>query len=237
MSRLRSKISLRSHRPFAGTGASLYVGHGSPDPGESSVEFRRLRLRAGSGLAGAESGIGDTNTAKTSRVDYVDDTVEEFSYTIPGAFASEVVYLQVCTFKDDVENTSNYRPARIELDGSLDTVDAITGTAVLLSQQQRDGGVVRLRFLWQPDTSGLTPTEFAAMRTAGPTSPADATVAYSTSGFLYEIDTPALSDASAYTYKIQARRGVMTADLLTGISVTADATGPVVPVSGSAEEW
>ncbi len=52
-----------------------------------------------------------------------------------------------------------------------------------------------------------------------------------------EIDTPALLDSGPYTYKIQASLSAVTDDVLTGVSVTADATGPDAPASATAEAW
>lgn len=235
--RIRSRRSLRGHRPFNGSGASLYIGSGTPDPGPESILYRRQRLGAGKFLQGPESTIGDTNVNKTARVASVANPTAAIPYTLPGSLASKTVYAQVRTYKDDCENETIFRPVRIELDGSLADITGIHGTAVLLDYEKRSGGIVRLRFLWIPARTGIQPTLFRALRTAGPTSPADATVPAVTRGRLYEIDTPALSDSAPYTYKIRAENGATTKDLLTGISITADATGPVVPTSGTAAAW
>lgn len=232
--RILSHRSLRGHRPFNGTGASLYIGSGSPDPGPESVLFRRHRLARGRFLQGPESTIGDTGVNKTARVASVNDPTDEIPYTLPAGLASQTVYVQVRTFKDDVENETNFRPLRMELDGSLEDATAIHGTALLLDYEPLAGGIVRIRFVWIPARTGVQPTQFVAVRTAGPTSPANATVAATLRGHTYEIDTPALSDSAPYTYKIRAENGATTLDVLTGIAIQADATGPTAPTSGTA---
>jgi len=145
------------------------------------------------------------------------------------------VTLALRTYKDGFENEDlTIKTVTLNASGEFDA--SLAGTATLLSTQQRDGGVVRIRFSWE-NTGSLTPTSIKLIRTAGPTSPADQTYAYVGDG-TYEIDTTALSDASAYTFKIQmvVASPSTTADVLTGISVTADATGPVAP-TGTAEAW
>lgn len=235
--RLVNPRDLRVHRPFAGQGASLYVGAGSPDPGTESVVFRRVRLRAAHWLQGVESTYGRTSLAKTARVAAVDDPVAAVDYPLPEALANQVVYLQVRTFRDDVENETNLRPARIELDGDLESAETIDGTATLLATEIRTGGIVRIRFAWHAARTGLVPTSFTAIRTAGPTSPANASVPATPFVRLVEIDTPALDDSGPYTYKIRAASGATTKDVLTGIVFTADATGPAAPTAPTSEPY
>jgi hypothetical protein len=226
----------RSNCPFQGKGASLYLGGGNPDPGASSILFRNLRawpLR-GQFTAGAGSKIGGTNTQKTARVASVADPTAAFAYAVPGTYAGKTLYAQVRTFKDDVENETTAAPARLVLDGSLNNAAPVTGRARLLRPELRDGGVVRIRFQYFPDPTGLRPLLFRIQRTAGPTSPADVTLNYSAPNTLFEIDTPALSDSAPYTYKLRAENGATTLDLLTGITFTADATGPVAPTAPTA---
>lgn len=225
---------MRGHRPFNGTGASLYIGSGAPDPGPESILFRLLRFGACLFLQGVQSTIGGTNVNKTARVASVSDPTDEIPYTLPGTLANTTVYAQVRAYKDDAENETNFRPVRIELDGSLADITGIHGTALLLDYEPRAAGVVRIRFAWIPARTGTQPAQFVAVRTAGPTSPANATITAVTRGRVYEIDTPALSDSAPYTYKIRAENGATTLDVLTGISITADATGPTAPTSGSA---
>lgn len=221
--RIHTGTATRSHRPFQGQGASLY----------QDGEFRRLRVDCGTFTAGPETTIGDANVNKTARVDSVLDPTNEFAVDSL-ALASSTVEFQVRSFKDDVENESNYRPLTLTFDGDGDDATAILGTAVLIATEVYAGGIVRIRFRWKPSASGVQPDTFAAIRTAGPSSPANATTGADRAG-LYYIDTPALLDTSAYTYKIQASIGATTADILTGITFTADASGPSAPIHGSVE--
>lgn len=225
----------RSHAPFSGSGASLYLGVGSAD----AISYRNLRAWpvGGTFTAGAGSKIGGTNTQKTARVASVSSPTTTITYAIPSTYWGQTVYLQVRTFASDCENETILNPQAVTLDGSGNSVNAILGTALLLAQTKLDGGQVRLRFRYVPAVSGIQPTQFRAHRTAGPTSPADATVSYSGYQQIYEIDTPALSDASPYTYTISAENGATTSNLLTGISVQADATGPTAPTLLSADAW
>lgn len=221
--RIMQRKSIRGHRPFAGEGASLYA----------HPEYRNLRIDPGLCLVGAETTIGGDNINKTARLDSVAHPVDEFAIDSTLYASSEVTW-QVRTFKDDVENETEYRPTTVEYDGSGADVTPILGTAVFVASEIRAAGIVRIRFRWTASRSGTQPTQFLAIRTAGPTSPANAAVTAAGTG-LYYIDTPTLSDASAYTYKIQAKNGSVTADVLTGISFTADATGPTAPTSGTLE--
>ena len=218
--RIQNKRCTRSQRPFAGTGASLY----------RDGIFRRLRVDTGIYTAGPESRL----TTKTAAIDSVQAPTHQFSFDSTGLAGQTVTY-QVRPFKDDVENTSNFRPLTITFDGDGNDGTGILGTATYVSQEQRAGGVVRLYFRYDPSRSGTQPVTFQAIRTAGPTSPATASTEFRRGKFLYSIDTPALSDASAYTYKIRAVAGSITADLVTGITVIADATGPAAPTSGTVE--
>lgn len=215
--------------PFSGQGVSLYVTIGS------SVQYRTLSL-VSAGLRGAERDIGAVvSNPKTTRVASASSPASTIAMAVDAAWYSQTIAVDARQYKDDVENETS-DPRIITLDGSGNSVAEILGTATLLGSEQRDGGIVRIRFVWTPSEDGLQPDTFTAIRTAGPSSPANAAVSASTGRQLIEIDTPVLSDASAYTYKIQAASGATTLDILTGISITADATGPTAP-SVTAVEW
>jgi len=235
--RTRNLTAVFNDQPFSGQGVSLYVSI------ESSVQYRNIRL-VGRGRrrarkhwikgAGGNHDIAAASVLKTARVASVTYDTTECDYDLPASFANQTAIFEVRHYKDNVENlVSNYRTVSVELDANRDPVTAIHGTATLLAQEVRAGGIVRLRILWKPSLDGVQPTQFVATRTAGPTSPADATVSYSAGTKIVEIDTPALSDASAYTYMIRAENGATTKNVLTGITVTADASGPPAPISGS----
>lgn len=219
-----------NHQPFTGSGVSLYVTAGA------RVQYRNQRLISGSILRGVEFDCGAASVLKTSRVAFETSPTDSITTTID---PSDTYTVDIRTFRDNVENESdNYRTRSVTVDGSGDDTNTIQGTATLLDYELRDGGIVRLRFQWEPAADGVQPDTFTAMRTAGPTSPANAAVTV-TEGIrlVVEIDTPVLSDASPYTYKIQASLLAVTADVLTGISVTADATGPAAPSGVTAEAW
>jgi hypothetical protein len=227
------KRTLFNHQPFDGDGESLYVTVGNV------VQYRNLRLIHGQILRGVEFNCGAASVLKTARVAFDTSPVSSIVVPIDSDWLGETVSIDVRTFRDDVENeTDNSRILTMTLDGSGDEVSEIRGTATLLSTEARDGGIVRIRFLWEPAADGTQPDTFTAIRTAGPTSPANATATVDPGvRQLIEIDTPALSDASPYTYKIQASLLLVTLDVLTGIIFTADATGPVAPTVATAEAW
>ena len=209
--------------PFAGQGASLYVSLGT------SVQYRDLSLDFGTSLGALP------DVTKTTRVDSVSSPATGITFPIDPAWVGQTISVDVRTYKDDVENESTgFRT--IVLDGSGDETNTIDGEAVLLDTEIRDGGVVRIRFAWIPSLTGLQPTTFTAIRTAGPTSPSNIVYNATPGQRVSEIETGALSDASPYTYKIQAANGATTLDVLTGITFTADATGPTAPTV-IAEEW
>lgn len=234
-------------QPFAGAGESLYQS-----PVDGTVSYRNLRVlsgarrrrRRGSWVKGS-GGVYDvaaSSILKTSRVDSVTEpTAAGFSVDtsaisgLPGA-----VTWDVRRFSAHVENeTDNYRTLTVNLDVNGDEDGAILGTATLVSQTQIAGGTVLLRVRYVASRDGITPTVLRASRTAGPSSPADATATFDGTSQIVEITTPVLSDASAYTYTISAENAgaTITADLITGISVTADATGPTAPSSLGADPW
>lgn len=208
-------------QPFAGQGVSLYVTIGN------SVLYREQCLMCGSGLGTIPTG------EKTTRIDSVSSPASNITVPEDPDWLGEAISIDIRTFKDDVENEStNWQT--ITLDGGGAPVIAIEGAATFLDATPRVGGVVRLRFVWVSSPTGLQPVTFTAIRTAGPTSPANAVK--SAGPRIIEIDTPALSDAAPYTYKIRATNGAVTRDILTGIVFTADATGPVAPTV-IAREW
>lgn len=236
MARILGKYLLLAERPFEGEGVSLYAESGT------SVRFRRPMLinsRFGFLAIPTDSRFLMTPDGeflpKTLRVGFAAAPEESIDYTVPPAWYPGNVALSLRTFKDGIENEGiSVKAVTLNASGEFDA--SLAGTAALLSREQRDGGVVRIRFSWV-NSGTLTPTSIKLIRTAGPTSPADQTYAYVGDG-VYEIDSTALSDASAYTFKIQmvVASPSTTLDVLTGISMTADATGPTAP-TGSAEAW
>ncbi|MBW3538755.1 MAG: hypothetical protein KY476_00645 [Planctomycetes bacterium] len=231
-------------RPFAGEGVSVYAQLGT-----GPVTYRNLRLVGArrrrrkpiriKGTGGVHD-LAAASVLKTSRRTSAADPAVSQNWALPGSWipaaGTQDVVFDVRRYADDVENESdNFRPRVVTIDTTGAGNDQILGTATLLDQTPLAGGIVRLRLAYQPHRDGIQPTVFRATRTAGPTIPADATVTVDAGTRLAEIDTPALSDAAPYTYTIRAENaaGTVTKDLLTGVSVTADATGPPAPISGS----
>lgn len=231
MSRLKCDNTMYNDKPFTGDGYSLYATIGN------TVQYRNKRLLCGNPLGSAELDFGATSVLKTARRDTVEpgDT-----WSIPSAFNTETVTFDVRRYKDDVENeTYNYRTVTLDIDGSGDGQADIYGTGTLVATEIQAGGIVVLRMRYYRADNGIQPNLFRLTRTAGPTAPADVTVSQTvvTPSDIITFTTGALSDSSAYTFKIVAENDSTTKDLITGISVTADATGPTAPSTATAEAW
>lgn len=239
MARVNNHTGAYNDHPFTGSGASLYATSGT------TVQYRAVRVLPTSRRRGRygwikgtsqNHNIDATSVLKTTRRASAASPAESIDYTLPVSFASQTVTFDVRQYADDVESeVDNFRTQTITFDGSLEDTTGILGTAELIDTEALAGGIVRIRFRYYEEIDGVQPTQFVAVRTAGPTSPANVTVSYTAGQGLVEIETAALSDASAYTYKIRAENGSTTKDVLTGIIFTADATGPSAPGSGSAE--
>ncbi len=218
--------------PFSGQGVSLYVSIGN------TVQYRKHSMLGSCLLRGSERDIGGVTTdPKTERVAFELSPVTTITFPEDPAWLSQTISVDIRTFKDGVENET-VAPRQITLDGSGDSVSEILGTATLLEVQIRDGGVVRIRFLWEPSLSGIQPTEFRLVRVSGPSSPSAVVYAVTTGTAVatIEIDTAVLLDSSGYVFKITAANGATIADVLTGIAVQADATGPSEPTA-IIQEW
>lgn len=232
MPRVRPLLPIfASDRPFEGQGVSVYAHAGETVLYRSPrVVFRRHRRQRRVWIKSPEERIPlDADpipkTLRRTSLAGVAGNALGIPLTLLAEWASQTIAIDVRHYRDDVEHLSdNVRPVRVDLDGTLDPVAEIRGTAILLETQIRAGGIVRLRWRWIAALDGTQPTLFRASRTAGPTSPAAVTTTANGSG-LYEVDTPALNSA-AYTYKLTAENGAVTKDVLTGITFTADGTGP-----------
>lgn len=235
MTRAVSTRPLFNDHPFDAEGVSVYAGTGA------TIQYRnrrtipdRCRYLKGQG---GEFDVAAASVLKTNRIASSTDLAEQ-SFLIPTGFASSTMQVDIRHWKDDVENeTSQYRTQSFDLDASRDLTQSINGTGTLVGVVAKAGGVCLVRFAYNEALDGTTPAKFRLTATAGPTSPADVTINYRARQRFYEFTTPALSDASAYTYKITAENtgATVTKDLLTGISVTADASGPPAATNASAE--
>ena len=250
--RVRPALPMFNAHPFDGDGTSLYATVGT------EVQYRQLRVlmrprrfarrrRRGTLIKGT-AGVHDiaNSVPKTARIDSIDDPAEQFTTALPSALipssGTHEVTFDVRRHADHVEcETSNSRVVTVTADNSGDGASAILGGATLLEEQVRAGGVVRVRFLWRPSVDGVQPDTFTLTRTAGPTSPSDVVQAHGggTSPVTVEVDTAALSDASAYTFSVVAGDSVTgaTASVLVGIVVAADAAGPGPATNGGAVAW
>lgn len=228
--RIRSATAAFNDQPFTGRGASLYATIGA------TVIYRNLRIlpsgrrrRNRSGWikgSGAIRGFGSgvDKTARRASSAYPTATI---NWTLPAAFKPSTTVFDVRHYRDHVEHESdNFRTASVSISAGGNGTSAINATADYLSQEARQGGIVRIRLRVHETIDGVQPILVRAMRTAGPTSPADVTTAYTAGQTFVEIDTPALSDSAPYTYTIQLENGSTTKAVITGLSLTADATGP-----------
>lgn len=250
--RLLPRRGAYNAHPFDGEGTSLYANVGT------AVEYRRLRIvRRPRRLARKRcrrsrwiKGTGGAHdiaagVTKTARIDSVAAPTEQLVTTLPAdllpSSGTGEVVLDVRPYADDVEHlNTNSGTVQNTLDTSGDDQNAILGTALLVGTEVRAGGTVRFRFQWRPAADGVQPDQFVLERTAGPTSPSDVTQSFAglagDPATIVEIDVASLSDSAAYTFTVRADDSVTgaTADILVGIVVTADASGPTAPTNGAA---
>jgi hypothetical protein len=238
MPRVLNPTAAFNDRPFVSEGWSLYATVGT------TVRYRRLcvvgsgrRRRPRTHIKGT-AGVHDLAAAsvlKTARV--ATGSGSPLTYALPAALASQTVTFDVRHWADDVEcETDNARTARVDLSAARADATQILGTAYALAPQVRSGGIVRVRAVFVPARTGTTVAQFRLLRTAGPSSPAAVVQTWNGRDRLIEIDTPALLDSAPYTYTLRAENSgaTITADLLTGLSIQADASGPPAPTAGSA---
>jgi len=212
-----------NHRPFAGgLGAALYVGIGSP----TAIRYRRGLVPNGCDFAiwGPVSDFGGEIVKKTLYVDTIKSPTAQFSYTIPAAYFGEELYFQIRSHEADIENESIYRPQALQTDESGNGVNEIRGSGRILRVEKRDGGTLRIRFIYDSVRDGLQPTQFVITKTAGPGS-VDPVAVTHTGKRYYELDVPSLTDATEYTFQLTAENGSTTA-VLDSVTATADAAGP-----------
>lgn len=219
--RLLTKRRMFGNRPFETEGVSLYLAADATDPGASAIRYRNHRMEHSPSL-------GTVRTSKTNRVAFQAAPTESFTLDV-SAYAGQSLRLQLRPCLDDVELEVSQGTRLLTLDGSGDDATGVAGSLILLETQIRAGGDVRIRTRYTPSASGVQPTSFTASRTAGPTTPANVTVTYSGGDVYLDFDLVGLSSASAYTFKIFATASAVNYDMLTGISVTADNTGPTAP--------
>lgn len=220
---LQVRRRIYSHRPFQTEGVSLYLAAGVSDPGASAIVYRNDRMDLPVSMRAFR-------TSKTNRVAFQAAPTESFTFDV-SAYAGQSLRLQLRTCLDDAECEVSQGTRLLTLNGSGNDVTGVAGSLVLLESEVRAGGDVRLRTRYTPSVSGVQPTSFTASRTAGPTTPSNVTVSYSGGDVYLDFDFTGLSSASAYTFKIFATASATDYDMLTGINVTADTTGPTAPTA------
>lgn len=230
MSRLVCGEAMFAHRPFEGDGYSLYANVGT------SVQYRNTRLLCDGVIGSVELAFGATNIEKTARKQEI---TNGGTYTVPSSFNSQTATFDIRRFKNDIENEStNSNTATVDIDGSGNTVSKIYGSATHISTDIRADGVCRIYVRYKAAKNGVQPNVFKLVRTAGPTAPTDVSVSKTVIGQeVIEFITGTLSDSSAYTFKVVAENDSTTLDLITGLSVTAEATGPTAASTATAEAW
>lgn len=228
----RTRVAF-NHQPFSGQGVSLYVGN----------LYRNLHLLNSAGarpllVQGTDFPIGETNVSKTARIASTSGTAGAEVTLSPdlSAYNESTIQLDLRHYKDHVESEVVH-PRKITIDASGDAENKIQGAYQAAGVQLRAGGVVRVRFWYLASSNGVAPETFSLSRTAGPTTPGDVSVNYEGSG-LYEIDTAALSDASAYTFDVIASNATLSVTRTLGaVTFTADASGPAAPTTATAEAF
>jgi|GEM_PF-3682263 len=239
--RVRPDNPVFNHHPFTGSGTSLYVSQ------SSTIQYRNLRViprhknkRRRNIIVKGSGGNHDiaNSITKTGRKTSVFDPTTSIPWSIPSSFWNGDVWFDIRRFENNVESeVSNYRTEKINLDVNGNTNNKIEGTGNVFDRQIRAAGIVRILFRYNASRSGIQPTQFRITRTAGPSSPVDVTVPFVSGKETYAINTPTLLDSSAYTYSLIAENGAVTKNLVVGLSVQADATGPPQPTAGTTEPY
>ncbi len=230
--RVLGKNVRANHQPFSGRGASLYAGVGSGvgiDPGPNSVVFRKLRTLGGNICKGSGWSIAN-GINKTCRIAHVSDPTSVFSYAVPAGWHDRIVYLQVRTHWSNCETVINPDPVRLDFTNLGAVNPVIHGTGEILSAEKRDGGVYRILTRYYAVLDGTQPTSLVIHKSAGTGTIADVTATYDPDQQTYIFDTPALTDAAAYTFQFKATNGAVTLTL-DSITFTADAAGPPAATS------
>lgn len=219
-----------THTPFEGQGVSLYV----------DGRYRNLRVIPDRPFLrqGTEFPVGDATIPKTARIDSTTGTAGQEVTLTPSLSThnGSTIEVDLRHYKDNVECESVH-PVKVTIDVSGNIENKIRGAYSLINVEVRSGGIVRIRFFYAQAATGIQPETMVISRTAGPTSPSDVSEDY-VGGGVYEIDTPALSDSSAYTYAIKAVNTALSVTRTLGtVSFTADATGPAAATSVTAEAF
>lgn len=224
--RIRTR-HVRGQRPFSSKGVSLYLASGDADPGDGAIVYRRHQLAAGLSLHGARTSPGGTGTAKGNRVAFAADPAASMSYAIPAALAGKYVRVQLRACDSDIECETILRSMLVKLDGSRVEVVGIRGTGRLIRVQPRSGGVCRVFFRYDPDVSGLQPTQFGYAPVSGSGVTAAVVPSFRSEQQLYDMD---LTCAGSTTIDVTAVNGAVSL-VLFRVTILPDLSGPSAPTS------
>lgn len=222
----RACRTLFAARPFAGgMGATLYAAAGDASIEATAIQYRRPVLMNAAQQALSLSGGAFEKLSTAIEIVKQPDTFEAIDVLAQG-WGSKTVWMQIRTHECEVENAQITGQRKYTFDADGDIVAPILGTARLIRSEKRDNGGWLFEFQYLPSPDGLQPAEFVLQRTAGPTSPADVETDSVPGAFYYSLEVAGLTDGGSYTFQILARNGSTTKDLLTGLSITADGSGP-----------
>jgi hypothetical protein len=226
-----ARFPILGDRPFVETGVSLYVTLGD------AVRYRRARVGSRrSPICGGDRSNYD-HWPKTLRREFVSSPDDSISFSLPETLIEATVIVDVRRCESGIENDSTgFRTLSLTIDDDGHGVPNISGSATALAPVVLAGGIVRLRFVWVAGLGGVVPTQFRAVRTAGPTSPADVVQPYA-GGTLVEIETIALLDSAPYEFQIVAENAGVSAIVLAGYAVQADASGPPAVSVVTSRDW
>jgi hypothetical protein len=209
-------------KAFSGTGESIYVNTGT------TVKHRRIRVSNRKAIR-TDASLPTRLTLRNKKVTSGTSTTVNIASLVPGSGTQQIA-VDVRPYASNIELITDQNGIRvITINSSGDGTDTIQGTATIISKTKYAGGIVRVKFRYTPSAQGVQPISFRLTRTAGPSSPTSTSVFYVSGQGLYEISTNILLDSSAYTFKLEGVRNSITKDLVTGISITADATAPSAP--------
>lgn len=223
---------LLSHRPYQGaTGAALYVAAVEPenDPGPSALEYRRNRILNGADtllVRNVVYPLGASSVPKSPALAFVKQPTDQLAFEIPETWAGKLLHVNIRTHAADFENETISGSQRLLIDGDgIATELAILGTARLLAAEKRDGGGVRIRWVWTRAKDGTQPEQFVVVPVSGPTTP-DPVIVLASSARNYEAIVSGLQNAGSYVFRVDAENGSTTATVIASIPFTADAAGP-----------
>lgn len=214
-----------TNRPFAGAlGVKVYAGLG----GVENIRYRVNRVFAPGAVPVNFDATNDVSVGSAASPTAV------VTFTSPVTWHSrDDIWLQLRTYAADIENESLTGARRLSLNSSGTSVTVFTGSGRVLGVDAVAGGGASIRFTWSTARDSVNPLLFAAVRTAGPTSPATVTQA-STASRLQRIALSGLS-VGTYTFRIEARNGSLT-PVVIGTATVVVVAAPTTTASATLVE-